>query len=119
MQGAFCHLPAGSELDMPQYTIKLNTYDPAIVEVFERLRKNRKQAAFTHEALKYFLASEKGVQVLDLMSRDDASSLQPTHKVHPVVPLRDSVPKARRDFPSPTSNLAKDSCCDVMEKILK
>ncbi len=119
MQGVFCHLPVESELDMPQYTIKLNTYDPAIVEVFERLRKSRKQAAFTHEALKYFLASEKGVQVLDLMSLDNVSSLQPAHKANPVEYPQDSVPKARRDFPSPTSNLAKDSCCDVMEKILK
>ena len=119
MQGVFCHLPAESELDMPQYTIKLNTYDPAIVGVFERLRKNRKQAAFTHEALKYFLASEMGVQVIDLMCRDNASSLQPAHKANPAEQLHDSVPKAQNNFPSYTSNLANDSCGDVMEKILK
>ncbi len=119
MPGVFCHLPTESELDMPQYTIKLNTYDPAIVEVFERLRKSRKQAAFTHEALKYFLASEMGVQVIDLMCRDNASSLQIAHKANQIEQPRDSVPKARSDFPSPTSNLANDSCGDVMEKILK
>jgi len=104
---------------MPQFTIKLNTYDPVIVEAFSLLRKSRKQAAFTQEALKYFLASEMGVQVIDLMCRDNASSLQPAHKVNPVEQLKDSVSKARNDFPSPTSNLEKDSCCDVMEKILK
>ena len=52
---------------MPQYSIKLCTYDPTIIDAFERLRKNRKQAAFTHEALKQFLAMEKGGQVLQLM----------------------------------------------------
>ncbi len=52
---------------MPQYSIKLCTYDPAIVDAFNRLRKNRKHAAFTHEALKQFLSSEKGGQVLRLM----------------------------------------------------
>ena len=104
---------------MPQYTIKLNTYDPVIVEAFSLLRKSRKQAAFTQEALKYFLASEMGVQVIDLMCRDNSSPLLTIQKVKSVEQLKDSVPKARDDFPSATSNLAKDSCCDVMEKILK
>ena len=53
---------------MPQYTIKLHTYDPDIVEAFEQLRKNRKQAAFTHEALKHFIASGKSSQMIALMS---------------------------------------------------
>jgi hypothetical protein len=52
---------------VPQYSIKLCTYDPTIIDAFERLRKNRKQAAFTHEALKYFFSTEKGGQVLLLM----------------------------------------------------
>ena len=104
---------------MPQFTIKLNTYDPGIVEAFSLLRKSRKQAAFTQEALKYFLASEMGIQVIDLMCRDNSSSETPAHKANPVEQLKDSLPKARNDFPSPASNLAKDSCCDVMEKILK
>lgn len=119
MPGAFYRLPPESELAMPQFTIKLNTYDPVIVEAFSLLRKSRKQAAFTQEALKYFLASEMGVQVIDLMCRDNSSSLQPTQKDKPVEQLKDSVPKARNDFPSSASNPAKDSCCDVMEKILK
>lgn len=61
---------------MPQYSIKLCTYDPNVIDAFERLRKNRKQAAFTHEALKYFFSTEHGRQVLLLMegSAADASS---------------------------------------------
>lgn len=54
---------------MPHYSVKLATYDPAIIDAFDRLRKNRKQAAFTHEALKHFLSTEKGIQVLLLMER--------------------------------------------------
>lgn len=54
---------------MPHYSIKLATYDPAIIDAFDRLRKNRKQAAFTHEALKHFLSTDKGIQVLLLMER--------------------------------------------------
>lgn len=54
---------------MPHYSVKLATYDPAIIDAFDRLRKNRKQAAFTHEALKQFLSTEKGIQVLLLMER--------------------------------------------------
>ena len=52
---------------MPHYSVKLCTYDPAIIAAFARLRKNRKQAAFTHEALKNFLTTEKGGQMLLLM----------------------------------------------------
>jgi len=54
---------------MPHYSIKLATYDPTIIDAFDRLRKNRKQASFTHEALKHFLSTEKGIQVLLLMER--------------------------------------------------
>jgi len=54
---------------MPHYSVKLATYDPTIIDAFDRLRKNRKQAAFTHEALKHFLSTEKGIQVLLLMER--------------------------------------------------
>jgi hypothetical protein len=60
---------------MPQYTIKLHTYDPDIVEAFERLRKNRKQAAFTHEALKHFISSGKSSQMIDLMTADQRACL--------------------------------------------
>lgn len=58
---------------MPQYSIKLCTYDPTIIDAFERLRKNRKQAAFTHEALKYFFSTDKAGQVLLLMEGNASS----------------------------------------------
>lgn len=63
---------------MPQYTIKLHTYDPDIVDAFEQLRKNRKQAAFTHEALKHFIASGKASQMIALMSNGHRSPLPKT-----------------------------------------
>jgi len=58
---------------VPQYSVKLCTYDPTIIDAFERLRKNRKQAAFTHEALKYFFSTGKGGQVLLLMEGNASS----------------------------------------------
>ena len=75
MPGVFRHLPLVRGCNVPQYSIKLCTYDPTIIDAFERLRKNRKQAAFTHEALKYFFSTEKGGQVLLLMEGN--SSGQP------------------------------------------
>jgi len=74
---------------VPQYSIKLCTYDPAIIDAFDRLRKNRKQAAFTHEALKFFLLTEKGVQVLSLMDGNTTTaqtqSTIPTQHVKPCI----------------------------------
>lgn len=67
---------------MPHYSIKLSTYDPGIIDAFDRLRKNRKQAAFTHEALKQFLSTERGMQVLLLMERKPIE-LSPTRTVLP------------------------------------
>lgn len=52
---------------MPQYSLKLSIYDPEIIDSFERLRKSRKQAAFTHEAVKHFLLTDKGKQVMMFM----------------------------------------------------
>lgn len=68
---------------MPHYSVKLATYDPAIIDAFDRLRKNRKQAAFTHEALKHFLSTEKGIQVLHLMERKTIE-LPPTRTILPL-----------------------------------
>ena len=103
---------------MPQYTVKLNTYDPAIVEAFERLRKNRKQTAFTHEALKYFLNSETGKRVINLMSRN---SLSPPHiapEVDVVEPTVRSIPKAQLLETEPPCDLSVDQYSGVLEKIL-
>jgi hypothetical protein len=46
------------------YSLKLSTYAPEIIDAFERLRKSRKQATFTHEAIKQFLSTERGKQML-------------------------------------------------------
>ena len=54
---------------MTQYSLKLITYEPAIIDAFERLRGNRKQASFTRDALKEFLTTEKGKQTLMLMEK--------------------------------------------------
>ena len=54
MPGDFRVSPSTGRYEVPHYSIKLCTYDPAIIAAFARLRKNRKQAEFTHEALKNF-----------------------------------------------------------------
>ena len=69
MQGGFRRSPLAGRCSVPHYSVKLSTYDPAIIDAFDRLRKNRKQASFTHEALKHFLSTERGIQVLLLMER--------------------------------------------------
>lgn len=71
---------------MPHYSVKLSTYDPAIIDAFDRLRKNRKQASFTHEALKHYLSTERGIQVLLLMEQKTieptpARSMQPSERI--------------------------------------
>ncbi|SRR6266567_1489454 len=103
---------------MPQYTIKITTYDPAIVEAYERLRKNRKQAAFTHEALKHFLESETGARVIDLMSRDRSSPSPIAHTVKVVEPSRNAAPSSQV-FSSEPCDSTRDQCSGVLEKILE
>ena len=83
MPEGFSHSLLERVCNMPQYSIKLCTYDPTIINAFDRLRKNRKQAAFTHEALKQFLSTEKGCQVLLLMEGKTATETSP-----PSIPLQ-------------------------------
>jgi hypothetical protein len=104
---------------MPQFTIKLHTYDPVIVEVFKRLRKSRKQTAFTHEALKYFLASEKGVQVMELMEGGPTQSQSMPHDPAHNDLSKDSAPAGRMVTPSASIGLPRDYLKDVMDNILK
>lgn len=87
MPGDFKHSHLVRGCNVPQYSIKLCTYDPAIIDAFDRLRKNRKQAAFTHEALKYFLSTEKGVQVLSLMKGKTTTEPCPAS-----IPLQSDMP---------------------------
>lgn len=113
-----CHLPAENELVMPQFTIKLNTYDPATIEAFDRLRKNRKQAAFTHEALKYFLTTEKGRQVLLLMER--RSTVSPsTPEVSPDADLPRNASIEQITMSNHSSVPHVTHCISVLDSILK
>lgn len=105
---------------MPQYTIKLHTYDPDIVEAFEQLRKNRKQAAFTHEALKHFIASGKASQMIALMSSGHQAPLRRT-----VIGMkhqettRDAVPVGPAHHPVAPTIETKRANDDVLKKILE
>jgi len=96
---------------VPHYSVKLCTYDPAIIAAFARLRKNRKQAAFTHEALKNFLTTEKGGQMLLLMEGTTSTQLPAL----PIDPLYVSTPNKWRDV---ASNSAPNSS-SVLDSILK
>ncbi|ABK97900.1 conserved hypothetical protein [Pelobacter propionicus DSM 2379] len=105
---------------MAQYTLKIKTYDPGIVCAFERLRKSRKQSAYTHEALKYFLASEQGARVMELM----------VHETSPVPTMPEKTEGLQRDVPPQeplvqperpgysTDNIGEDYCASVLGKIL-
>lgn len=105
---------------MPRYIIKLNTFDPTIIEVFEQLRKSRKQAAFTHEALKHFTSSAIGVQTIQFMTE----SLKPilaASSVNIAYPI-----KATEDPAWSTTRLTKGpggqtttQISEVLEMILK
>lgn len=105
---------------MPQYTIKLHTYDPDIVEAFEQLRKNRKQAAFTHEALKHFIASGKASQMIALMSNAHRPPLlkAATGSKHQET-IKDDVSMQPSHRQGTHSFETKRACNDVLEKIFE
>lgn len=120
MPGASFRSPAAGEPAMPQYTIKLHTYDPDIVEAFDRLRKNRKQAAFTHEALKHFIASGRASQIIALMSNEHQPPLHRTVSgtKHQETTRDDvSVEPANRQLASAV--VTNRGCNDVLEKIFE
>lgn len=105
---------------MPQYTIKLHTYDPDIVDAFEQLRKNRKQAVFTHEALKYFIASGRASQMIALMINGRKPPL-PKAVVgtkHQETTENDVSAKPA-DLQRAQPVVIKSACNDVLEKIFE
>ena len=105
---------------MPQYTIKLHTYDPDIVEAFERLRKNRKQAAFTHEALKHFIASGKASQTIALMSNGPQSPLlKAAVGTRHQETIMDDVSAEPANRQVALTVVTKRECNDVLQKILE
>lgn len=120
MPAGSVHLLAGSECAMAQYTLKIKTYDPGIVSAFDRLRKSRKQSAYTHEALKYFLASEQGGRVMELMVRETSSTpsmpLESEKSQREAVLYQQQVPS---ELPSYTTDgIGEDYCASVLGKIL-
>ncbi len=120
MPGAFIRSPKLCEPAMPQYTIKLHTYDPDIVKTFELLRKNRKQAAFTHEALKHFIASGKASETVALMSNVSKPLLVKSvsgSKYLETFQEEVHMEPATRLVTQPS--IAKRECNDVLEKILE
>lgn len=114
------HLLAGSECAMAQYTLKIKTYDPGIVSAFDRLRKSRKQSAYTHEALKYFLASEQGGRVMDLMVREPSPTCTKTQiapeQPRELLPIPAAIVE-RHIIPS--GEVTDDYCSSVLGKILE
>ena len=109
---------------MALYTFKIKIYDPIIVNAFARLRKSRKQSAFTLEALKYFLASEQGIQVLNLMAKESAEHMKANKQgdrkeppmTLPEVSQLKSVTPERQTLPA--GEPSEDYCAAVLGKIL-
>ena len=106
---------------MAQFTLKIKTYDPGIVSAFYHLRKSRKQSAYTHEALKYFLASEQGIKIMDLMVRETPSMHHPVHdgveQQLTEVPAKHQVQTDRAN--SAQVGIPEDYCESVLGKILE
>jgi len=105
---------------MAQFTLKIKTYDPDIVNAFARLRKSRKQSAYTHEALKFFLTSEQGAQVMELMSREaqpERSKPQTTRDQQSNSPSKP--PEIPEQHAPPPGSRPEDYCTDILGKILR
>ena len=104
---------------MPLYSFKHSAYDPEIIDAFERRRKSRKQATFTHEAIKQFLATERGKQMLANM--DGVATGQQS----PVVPPKGGMMPVNKPPDEPMSvksgiGLApSNDCNEVLSSILK
>ena len=105
---------------MAQFTLKIKTYDPDIVNAFARLRKSRKQSAYTHEALKFFLTSEQGTQVMELMSKEaqpERSKPQTTRDQPRNTPPKP--PEMPEQQPPQPGGPQEDYCTDILGKILR
>ena len=101
---------------MALFSVKLITYDPVIIDAFDRLRKSRKQAAFTQEALKYFLATEKGVRVLMLMEGNAPVSATRTTSISVAEPRVEATKEPKAPF---QCGVSQDSSSDIIASILK
>jgi hypothetical protein len=104
---------------VPLYSLKLSTYDPEIIDAFERLRKSRKQATFTHEAIKQFLSTERGKQVLANMDGVTAGQqlpvIPPKGDMMPVNKTLDETIAQKSAFAFPLDI----DCSDILGSILE
>jgi hypothetical protein len=103
---------------MAQYSLKIFTYDPAIIDAFERLRKNRKQAAYTQEALKQFLSTGKGCQVLLLMEGKTSEPSSTTASL-PSNSTCMATPAERVVANTPSAFTPQSNSSSVLDSILK
>lgn len=104
---------------MPLYSLKLSTYDPEIIDAFERLRKSRKQATFTHEAIKQFLATERGKQMLANM--DGGTAGQQLSVLTSMAVMKPADKPSNESMPGKSaSGFVQDvDCSDVLSSILE
>lgn len=119
MPGDSRHSPLPRGCDVPLYSLKLSTYDPEIIDAFERLRKSRKQATFAHEAIKQFLSTERGKQMLANMDVVTAGQQLPV-----VPPKGDMMPVNKPpDDPMSMKNgtgfVPSDDCNEILSSILE
>lgn len=110
-------LPRG--FDVPLYSLKLSTYDPEIIDAFERLRRSRKQATFTHEAIKQFLATERGKQVLANMDGGTSDQQLPVLTSMEVMKPADNPPNETMPVRSASGFVRDVDCTDVLNSILE
>ena len=119
MPGDSRHSPLPRGCDVPLYSLKLSTYDPEIIDAFERLRKSRKQATFTHEAIKQFLATERGKQMLanmdGVMAGQQSPVVPPKGSMMPVNKLPDEPMSVK----SGTGLAPSNDCNEILSSILK
>ena len=83
---------------MTQRLIRLTLYDEKIASALNRLSKSRKQSMFVVEALRHFLGTEEGQQLLQSFTAP--TSLTPKVKASPTSERRPQ-PQQRKN----TSNL--------------
>lgn len=119
MPEAFRHSPLPRGCEVPLYSLKLSTYDPEIIDAFERLRKCRKQATFTHEAIKQFLSTERGKQVLANMDGVTAGQQLPVNPPNGDVMPVNKPPDESISAKSGTGFSPSDNCSDILSSILE
>ncbi len=119
MPGDSRHSPLPRGCDVPLYSLKLSTYDPEIIDAFERLRRSRKQATFTHEAIKQFLSTERGRQVLANMDGGTSDQQLPVLTSMAVKKPADKPPNETMPGKSASGFVQDVDCSDVLSSILK